>query len=118
MPEKPFEIVLDNHLHAVWEKGEALMLSVYNVNVGWVERRPTTAPQIVRKLADDIFEEVVCKLLAIASDIAAEDKRFAESLSATVKGYAEAIGMIERDQLTKRLGEIVRSPHEPPEPTT
>jgi hypothetical protein len=61
--------------------------------------------------------ELACELAASARDVAAEDKRFAESTTALQKTYAEALGKLERDQLTKRLGDIVRSPHKPPEPT-
>jgi hypothetical protein len=112
----PFEIVLSRRLHAVWEKVEALALSIYNSNDGWIDRRPITAPHTLRKLTDD-FLELACELDAIAGDIAAEDKQFAERTAALGKGYAEAIGVMERDALTKRLNEIVRAPHKPPEPT-
>jgi hypothetical protein len=112
---QPFEISLDNRLYAVWEKAEALTLSVDTVNDGWVETRPSTAPHTLRKMAED-FLGLACALDAIAGDVEAEDKRVAESRAALGKRYAEAISMMERDQLTKRLGEIVRTPHRPPEP--
>jgi hypothetical protein len=108
-----FEIVLDNRLHAVWEKSEGLTLSIYNVNVSWfLETRPTTAPHTLRKLAEGLLE-VACELDAIARDVAVEDKRWTEHTAALGKTYTEAINTLERDQLTKRLGEIVRTPHKP-----
>jgi hypothetical protein len=115
MFNQSFEILLDNRLHAVWEKAEAITLSIYTTNDSWIDTRPSTAPNTLLKMAED-FLEVACKLDAIASDVAAEDKRVAEHMSALGKSYAEAISMFERDTLTKRLGEIVRAPHKPSEP--
>jgi hypothetical protein len=113
---QPFEVVLDNRLHALWEKCEALTLSIYTANDGWIETRPRTAPQTLCKLAEG-FLDVACELDALARDVEGEDRRFAESTFALGKSLAEAISTIERDKLTERFGEIVRSPHKPPEPT-
>jgi hypothetical protein len=115
--EQSFEAILARRLHAVWEKSEALTLSIYTANDGWVETRPSTAPHTLRKMAEG-FLELACELDAIAEDVAAEDKRFAEKTAALGKSYAEAISTFERDNLTKRLGEIVRGVHKPPEPTS
>jgi hypothetical protein len=104
-----FEIALDNRLHAVWEKAEALTLSIYNANAGWVDTRPSTAPQTLRKMAEG-FLEVASELDAAAREVAAEDKRFAESMAALGKAYSEAFSTFERDNLTNRLGEIARTP--------
>jgi hypothetical protein len=111
-----FHIILDNRLYAVWEKCEALTFSIYNATDNWVETRPSNAPQILHEIIEGSLE-ALCELDAIARDITAEDKRVAESRAALGKSYAEAIGRFERDQLNKRLGEIVRSPHKPPAPT-
>jgi hypothetical protein len=113
---QPFHIILDNRLYAVWEKSEALTLSIYTTTDSWVDTRPSTAPQTLRKMAEG-FLEIASELEDAARDVAAEDKRITENRAALGRGYAEAIGKFERDQLTKRLGEIVRSPHKPPEPT-
>jgi hypothetical protein len=110
--EQSFEVALNNRLHAVWEKCEALTLAIYNANDGWIERRPTTAPRTLRKMAED-FLEVACELDAIARDVAAADKRFAESQAATCRTYAETIARFERDKLTSRLGEIARTARKP-----
>jgi hypothetical protein len=107
MRTPPSHIIVDNRLHAVWEKSEALGLSLYDKNVGWFDSRPATAPSALRKLADD-FLALACELDAIARDIAAEDKQSAESTLAAGKALAETIGEIERDGLTERLAEIVR----------
>jgi hypothetical protein len=116
-PENPpFEIVLDNRLHAAWEKSEALALSIYTNNDGWIERRPSTAPQTLRKMAEG-FLEIAGELDALARDIEAEDKRFAASTEALRRAYSEALGTFERDNLANRLGEIARSPRKPPKPT-
>jgi hypothetical protein len=116
-PENPpFEIVPDNRLHAAWEKSEALALSIYTTNDGWIERRPTTASQTLRKMAEG-FLEIASELDVLASEVAAEDERVAKSTVALSRAYAEVIGTIERDQLTRRFGEIVRTPYKPSEPT-
>jgi hypothetical protein len=112
----PFHITLAHRLHASWEKCEALTFRLYNIGDNWVEMRPVTAPQILQKIIESGLE-IFCELDAIARDIAAEDKRRAESTLATGKEMAEAISAIQRDQLTQRFGEIVRSPHKPTEPT-
>jgi hypothetical protein len=111
-----FEIVLDNRLHAAWEKSEALTLSIYNANDGWIETRPSTAPQTLRRMAEG-FLEIAGELDSLARDVEAEDKRFAESTEALRNSYSEALGAFERDNLTNRLGEIVRLPRKPTEPT-
>jgi hypothetical protein len=112
--EQPFETILSRRLHAIWEKAEALTLSVYTVGDDWVETRPIAAPDILRKIAGG-FLEVACELDALANDVAAEDKRFAEYTTALGKSYAEAMSTFERDTLSKRFGEIVR--RKPSEPT-
>jgi hypothetical protein len=112
----PFHIVLANRLFAIWEKYEALAAQSYSVGDDWVEGRPTTAPSTLNKMAEDTLE-VACELAAMARDVAADDKRHAESTAALQKSYVEVLSKIERDQLTQRLGEIVRSQHKPPEPT-
>jgi hypothetical protein len=114
--DPPFEIVLHNRLYTIWEKLEKLAYRTDAANDGWIDRRPIRAPQIALEMAEQ-SQEITCELKAIATDIAAEDKRFAESTTALQKSYVEVLSKIERDQLTKRLGEIVRSPHTPPEPT-
>jgi hypothetical protein len=106
-----FEIALDNRLHALWEKAEALTLSIYNANAGWVDTRPSTAPQTLRKMAEG-FMELACELDAIARDVEAEDKRFAGSMAALGKAYSDALSTFERDNLTNRLGEIMRTPRD------
>jgi hypothetical protein len=111
---QPFHIILDNRLYAVWEKSEGLTLSIYTTTDSWVETRPNTAPRTLRKMAEG-FLEIAGELDAAARDIEAEDKRVAESRAALGKSYSEAFSTFERDQLTKRLGEIVHSPHKPPE---
>jgi hypothetical protein len=115
--EQPFEAILSRRLHAIWEKAEALTLSISTADEGWIETRPNTAPHTLRKLADG-FLEVAFELDAVAGDVAAEDRQFAERTAALGKSYAEAMSAFERDNLTKRLGEIVRAPHKPPEPTS
>jgi hypothetical protein len=62
-----------------------------------------------------IFADHTDAVKALRHIVDVEDKRFAESLTDMRAAYAEAIAVMERNQ---RLGEIVRSPHEPPEPTT
>jgi hypothetical protein len=109
---QPFEAVLASRLRAVWGKAEALTLSIYTTNDSWIDTRPRNAPLTLRKIAEG-FLEVACELDAIAGDVAAEDERFAEHMTALGKGYAEALSRFQRDQLTKRLGEIVRAPHKP-----
>jgi hypothetical protein len=99
---------LDNRLHAVWERSEVLTLSIYITNDSWIDRRPSTAPHAIRKMAEG-FLELACELDAIARDVEAEDKRLAASQTALSKSFADAMGMIERDQLTQRLGEITRT---------
>jgi hypothetical protein len=113
---EPFEIVLSRRLHPIWEKSEALTALICNAGDNWTERRPITAPYIFHQIADGLLE-LACELDVLAADVAAEDKRHAERMTALGKSYAQAIGVMERAALTKRLGEIVRTPHEPPEPT-
>jgi hypothetical protein len=116
MSDQPFEAILSRRLHAIWEKAEALALLVSTADESWIETRPSTASHTLRKLAGD-FLEVACELEVVADDVAAEDKRHAERSVALSKSYAEAMSTLERDALTRRLEEIVRTPHKPPEPT-
>jgi hypothetical protein len=98
-------------LQTVWEKCEALALRIYTANEGWVDGRPTNAPRTLRKTAED-FLAVACELDAIARDVEIADKRYAESQFASdiLNGLMTEF---ERDQLTKRLGEIVCTPRKP-----
>jgi hypothetical protein len=110
--QQSFEITLDNRLHTVWEKAETLALSIYTANIGWIDGRPTTAPRTLRRMSEE-FLAVASELDAIARDVEVEDKRFAESQFATVKAFAQSWAEFERDQLTKRLGEIVQTARKP-----
>lgn len=111
--QSSLDVSLDNRLYAVWEKVEALGIRLYNANDAWiVEGRPTTAPRILRSMADG-FLEAASELDSVARDIEAADKQLAERTLALGRASAELFAQIERDKLTGRLGEIVRASHRP-----
>jgi hypothetical protein len=97
-------VMAPDRLHAVWEKTEALALSIYTANDGWIEARPTTAPQSLSKMAEGCLE-IASELDALSREVAADDKRFAQTVTNLSRIYATATG---RDRRAKRLGVIVR----------
>ena len=96
---------LENRLHAIWEEHVKLELSLYDANTDWFETRPINASRDLHEMANSHLE-IACELDAIACDLEAEVKRREEVCAEFAKGIAE----VERDGLTKRLGEIVQTP--------
>jgi hypothetical protein len=113
MTDTPFYIALDDRMFRIWEKTEAVALSLYTVSDGWVDRRPINAPHIVRRMRDELLE-LACRMDDIARDIEADDKQSATDRQALQKEYAETFATIERDKTNDRLGEIVRASRKPP----
>jgi hypothetical protein len=94
-------------LHAVWEQITAFELAIYDFNVNWAESLPITAPNTLKKLAEDLLN-AACELSSIACGLEAENKAEEQRMQAVGAALAKGFAAVERDTLTRRFAEIVK----------